>query len=217
MDSASPYQADGFYDRALAQGRHREITGGWWEETGRIQLDLLRGQGLRPAHRLLDLGAGALRLGCKAVPWLDPGHYWATDASAALMQRGWEVELDAAARARLPPTQLVQDADFVFPGVPEVDFAMVWGVFPHLPPDRMAQALRAVAGRFPRLTACLFTVFHPAPAGRGRPATHDSRAPWHVTGTQVQAAADAAGLTCTRHDGPLPRGQVLYVARAGHA
>jgi hypothetical protein len=64
----SPYDNPAIYDRALATGRHRQITGGWWEETGRIQLDLLRGQGMQPSHRLLDVGAGALRLGCKAVP-----------------------------------------------------------------------------------------------------------------------------------------------------
>ncbi len=61
----SPYDLPGFYDRALAQGRHREITGGWWEETGRIQLDLLTKQGMQPGHLLLDVGAGALRLGAR--------------------------------------------------------------------------------------------------------------------------------------------------------
>ncbi len=104
------------------------------------------------------------------MPLLNPGNYWATDASGALMRRGWEVELDPAAQARLPLSQLVQDADFAFPGVPSlIDFVMVWGVFPHLPPDRMAQALSAIARRFPGLTACLFTVFLPGPATGGVP------------------------------------------------
>lgn len=208
---ASPYDAPGFYDRALAQGRHRQITGGWWEETGRIQLDLLRKQGMQPGHRLLDVGAGALRLGCKAVPWLDPGNYWGTDASAALMRRGWEVELDAAAQARLPVAQLVEDAGFGFPGVPsDIAFVMVWGVFPHLPPARIAQALSAIASRFPRLHSGIFTVFLPAPATGGRPATHDDRAPWHVTETQVRSWAHAAALSCTRLPDRLPRGQTAF-------
>lgn len=211
---SSPYASRAVYDRALAAGRHREVTGGWWEETGRIQLDLLKEQGMAPGHRLLDVGAGALRLGCKAVPYLQAGHYWATDASGALMRRGWEVELDAAAQERLPPTHLVEDADFAFPGVPEdIDFVMIWGVFPHLPPDRMTQALGSVARRFPRLAACLFTVFHPSPATGGRPATHGDRAPWHVTETQVQAAADAAGMEAAPDPRRLPRSQVLYLAR----
>jgi hypothetical protein len=211
---SAPYDSPGFYDRALAAGRHREITGGWWEETGRIQLDLLRAQGMAPGHRLLDVGAGALRLGRKAVPFLDPGHYWATDASAALLRRGWEAELDPAAQARLPPAQLVPDADFAFPGIPtDIDYVMVWGVFPHLPPARMAQALAAVAASFPRLAACVFTVFLPGPATGGRPATHDDRAPWHVTEADVALSCRAAGLSCTRLPDRLPRTQVAYAAR----
>lgn len=217
MDPASPYLAPGFYDRALARGRHREVTGGWWEETGRIQLDLLKRHGMAPGHRLLDVGAGALRLGCKAVPFLDAGHYWATDASGALMRRGREVELDAAAQDRLPLSQLVEDAAFAFPGVPgDIDFVMIWGVFPHLPPACMAQALRRVAHQFPRMTACLFTVFLPAPATvpttGGRPATHADRAPWHVTEAEVHACTNDAALSCLRLPDRLPRGQTAFVA-----
>ncbi|HSF63336.1 MAG TPA: class I SAM-dependent methyltransferase, partial [Paracoccaceae bacterium] len=83
----SPYLVPGFYDTALAQGRHRDIVGGRWDETGRVQMAALQAEGLQPHHRLLDIGAGSLRLGCKAVPFLNPGHYWATDASRALMLR----------------------------------------------------------------------------------------------------------------------------------
>ena len=79
----SPYIVPGFYDRALADGRHRDIVGGRWDETGRLQIALLTARGLQPHHHLLDIGAGSLRLGCKAVPYLDPGHYWGTDASLA--------------------------------------------------------------------------------------------------------------------------------------
>jgi hypothetical protein len=208
---ASPYDVPGFYDRALAEGRHREITGGWWEETGRIQLDLLKTLGMQPLHRLLDVGAGALRLGCKAVPWLDSGHYWATDRSCALMRRGREVELDDAGRARLPLGQLVEDADFSFSGLPaDIDFVMIWGVFPHLPPDRIARALTSVAARFPDLTTCVFTVFLPAAPTGGRPATHDDRAPWHVTEAQVRACAQTAGLSCDCVPDRLPRGQTAF-------
>ena len=55
----SPYETPGFYDDAIAAGRHREITGGRWDETGRAQMTALLGAGLRPEHlsvnRLLDL------------------------------------------------------------------------------------------------------------------------------------------------------------------
>ncbi len=208
----SPYLAPGFYDRALDAGRHRQITGGWWEETGRLQLALLREAGLTPGDGLLDIGCGALRLGCKAVPFLDPGRYWGTDASGALMRRGREVELDDAARARLPLGQLVEDAVFAFPGVPgDLRFAIAWGVFTHLPLTALERCLASLA-RFGGLRAVLFTVFHPGPGGAGRPVTHADRPPYALGPAAVETAVRAAGFRAAPDDRRLPRGQVLYVA-----
>lgn len=212
---ASPYLTPGFYEAALARGRHRQIVGGWWEETGRIQLDLLRAEGLRPHHHILDIGAGSLRLGCKAVPFLDPGHYWATDASGALMRRGWEVELED--KARLSPAHLIEDAEFRFPGVPpDIDFAIAWGVFTHLPQDDLARALPRIRAVFPGLSMLLFTVFlSPGPgAARGGDdaVTHSDRAPYHYAPEAVMALCAGAGFRAQWRDIRLPRGQRLCVA-----
>lgn len=215
MPEISPYLAPSFYDRALAQGRHRQITGGWWEETGRIQLDLLREAGLQPHHRLLDIGAGALRLGCKAVPWLDPGNYWATDASGALMRRGWEVEL--ADKDRLPPDHLIEDADFAFPGIPpEIDYAIAFAVFTHLPTDNLARALPTIRRRFPALKHFLFTVFPEPRPDRPRSGddavTHPDRPPYHVALGSVLNLCQSAGFTARASTTRLPRGQMLVTA-----
>ena len=217
MRPSSPYLAPGFYADAIARGRHRDIVGGRWEETGRLQLALLRAEGMEPRHRLLDIGCGALRLGCKAVPWLEPGNYWGTDASAALMRRGWEVELGRA--PRLDPAQLVRDADFALPGIPPVDFAIAFAVFAHLPPGALGRALRALRAGSPGLQAFLFTVFlGPADASLRQPdgvVTHADRAPWHGEPGAVMAAAEAEGFRAEARLDRLPRGQVLFVARAG--
>ena len=215
--ASSPYLVPGFYDRALAQGRHRDIVGGRWEETGRLQLALLQAQGLQPHHRLLDIGAGALRLGCKAVPYLAPGHYHATDASRALMLRGREAELPDP--DRLPEAHLVEDAAFTFPGLPaHVDYLIAWGVFTHLPPEQTAQALARIAARWPAPRVILFTVFL-APEGQTGPVrqpdgvvTHPDRPPWHLTETALHTMAEAAGLAPIRQPDRLPRGQALFRA-----
>ena len=216
----SPYLVPGFYDRALRDGRHRDIVGGRWDETGRLQLALLQTQGLRPHHRLLDIGAGSLRLGCKAVPYLDPGQYWATDASRALMLRGRAVELPDP--DRLPDHHLVEDADFAFPGVPDqIDFTIAWGVLTHLPPHVTAHALTRIGQRAPGLGVILFTVFM-APDGQETTAlrqpdgvvTHPDRPPYHLTQTALVAMAKAAGLAVTRCPDRLPRGQVMWRATA---
>lgn len=215
----SPYHAPGFYDQALAKGRHRDIVGGRWKETGEIQMDILRGAGLQPQHRLLDIGAGALRLGCRAVPYLDPGNYWATDLSADLMRRGWETELGD--KDRLAPAHLVQDEDFSFPGLPtDFDYAIAFAVFTHLPMNHLRRALLSVRFRFPRLQSFLFTVFL-APDATAFLApvrqpdgvvTHALRAPYHMLAEDLSQLVAASGLRCTLPSARLPRGQVLVQA-----
>lgn len=218
MKPPSPYLAPGFYDRALAEGRHRAIVGGRWEETGRLQMQALQAAGLEPQHRLLDIGAGALRLGCRAVPFLEPGNYWATDASLALMQRGYDHEL--AGKDRLSPDHLIEDAAFAFPGVPhDIDFAMAFAVFTHLPEAALRGALARARAAFPGLQAFLFTVFlcPPGHGGAFRQAdgvvTHPDRPPWHLPQDRVETIVRGAGFTADFPGGMLPRGQALCVAR----
>jgi hypothetical protein len=212
---ASPYLAPGFYDKALAQGRHRDIVGGRWDETGRLQMQILQDHGLQPHHCLADIGAGSLRLGCKAVPYLDPGHYWATDASRALMLRGHETELPDP--TRLPLAHLIEDSDFALPGLPDVDFIMVWGVFTHLPPAQTRRALDRICRRWPRAQALLFTVFEAPPESFPGPyrqldgvVTHPDRPPWHIQPALLTAPPDWA---FARLDQRLPRGQALWLGR----
>lgn len=214
----SPYDAPGFYDRALAAGRHRDIVGGRWDETARAQMAALVDEGLLPDDRLLDIGCGALRLGHKAVAYLAPGHYWGTDASAALMQRGWEVELSPDLQTRLPRAHLVEDVDFAFPGLPEtIDMAIAFGVFTHLPDPALRPALRTLRARFPSLRKLLLTVFLCPADWRGplrQPdgvVTHAGRAPYHRTQAAVEADARTAGFSAAWRDRMLPRGQRLCV------
>jgi hypothetical protein len=210
----SPYLKPGFYDEALARGRHRDIVGGRWDETGRAQMALLRAEGLEPHHHLLDIGAGSLRLGCKAVPYLNQGHYWATDLSGALMARGHATEL--ADPTRLNPSHLIEDPDFTFPGVPAaITHAIAFAVFTHLPLDQLGPALTSIHSRFPALQSLLFTVFlHPQgqPASFRQPdgvVSHPDRAPYHFSADAVLSLTRSAGFAAAFTDARLPRGQTL--------
>ncbi len=217
MTLPSPYHAPGFYDVALAKGRHRDIVGGRWDETPRIVLPLLAQHGLQPTDHLLDIGAGALRLGRHLAPQV--AGYWATDRSRALMLKGWETELDDATRASLSQSRLIEDSAFSFPGIPAtITFALAFAVFTHLPADHLATALANLRPRFPALRRLTFTVFL-APEGHSGPyrqsdgvVTHPDRFPWHMTERQTLAIATTAGFTATRHDHRLPRGQTLFTA-----
>lgn len=215
----SPYHAPDFYRDALAKGRHRDIVGGRWEETGKIQMQLLLDAGLQPQHQLLDIGAGALRLGCKAVPYLDPGHYWATDLSGALMRQGHKTEL--ADPARLPTDHLIEDGNFDFPGLPaSITHALAFAVFTHLPINHLRRALTQMQARFPMLEVLLFTVFLAPDAATAltplrQPdgvVTHDTRAPYHMLAEDVEHLLRATGFTGAAQPQRLPRGQVLFRA-----
>ncbi|MFN7052109.1 MAG: class I SAM-dependent methyltransferase, partial [Gemmobacter sp.] len=128
----SPYHAPAFIPDAIAKGNHRAIIGGRWDETGIIQMRVLLAEGLRPKHRLLDIGCGPLRSGCRIV----------------------------GDRARLPKAQLVGDADFAFPGVPDhFDYLFCFAVFTHLPMNHLRRALLQIARRFTRFEKFIFTVF----------------------------------------------------------
>ena len=215
----SPYHQPGFYQKALATGRHRDIVGGRWDETGRIQMQLLLSAGLDRHDHLLDIGAGSLRLGCRAVPYLDPGHYWATDLSGDLLRRGYAVEL--ADSARLPENHLIEDADFAFPTVPDtITYAIAFALFTHLPLSHLTQALPTIRARFPKLKTLLFTAFLAPDPTTAQNAirqpdgvvTHPDRAPYHHLARDILASATNAGFDATLTDPHLPRGQRLCTA-----
>jgi hypothetical protein len=214
----SPYHSPGFYDAALAQGRHRDIVGGRWEETGLIQMQFLLEAGLEPQHHFLDIGAGSLRLGCRLVPYLQPDHYWATDLSGALLRRGYDLELSD--KSRLSPDHLIEDANFDFPGVPDsITHAVAFAVFTHLPLGHLARGLSQVRQRFPALEWLMFTVFLAPDDKFDAPlrqpdgvVTHPDRAPWHHRGAAVLATCQAAGFQAQALPTELPRGQVLFRA-----
>lgn len=68
---------------SISDGEHRAVVGGAWEQIGQLQLEILKAVGMKPSHRLLDIGCGSLRLGVRAVDYLDPEHYWGTDLHGA--------------------------------------------------------------------------------------------------------------------------------------
>ena len=137
MSSSLPTGPEG-----VAQLGHRRYVGGLWEEIGQLQFDFLVARGLRPQHVLLDIACGALRLGVKAIPYLEPEHYLGMDKEADLLRAGLELELPAALRQQQRP-QLLQGADFSFERFGRrVDVAMAQSLFTHLPPPLIEQCLQ---------------------------------------------------------------------------
>lgn len=163
----SPYYNPEALRRVVETNQHREAIGGLWEELGGLQLDFLKSQGMQPRHRLLDIGCGALRLGVKAVDYLDSGNYFGLDLSRELIDAGYEKELGAAQRARLPQSNLTANDQFDFSFLPEsIDYAIAQSVFTHLPLNHIRRCLSRLAphlapsGRF-FATAWIIPQEHP--------------------------------------------------------
>ena len=94
----------------IASLGHRAYVGGRWDEIGDLQWRFLLNHGLRPETFLLDIACGSLRLGCRAIPYLAPGHYLGIEKEAELLRVGVEQELGAELESRQQPRLLVDDS-----------------------------------------------------------------------------------------------------------
>jgi hypothetical protein len=203
----SSYYDESAVKRGVDAGIHREMIGGLWDEIGDLQMAFLRSQGLSSASSLLDIGCGSLRLGVRAVDYLDANKYWGTDLNHALMEAGYQKEIAPAGLAeKLPPGQLVEDGEFRFPGIPPVmDFAIAQSVFTHLPVRYLRQCLVSLGGHL-QGPCTFFATFFIVPAGEfdgafshqpGDVVTHPGQDPYHY---RLEDLSEAAQGTPWRMD-----------------
>ena len=140
VDDATPSQrAQG--PEGITQIGHRVYVGGKWDEIGDLQFAFLKQQGLRPEHVLLDIACGSLRLGVKAIPYMQPGHYLGIEKEQQLLDAGVGQELGEALLKSKSP-RLLCSADFAFEQFETpVDMAIAQSLFTHLPPPLIGLCL----------------------------------------------------------------------------
>lgn len=226
--ATNPYYDESFLRRLNNGKSHRALIGGNWDEMGDLQRDFLISQGLQPNHRLLDIGCGALRLGSKVVDYLDPAGYCGCDLVTELIDLGYDQELTAEQRLRLPRTNLwTTDRFDLGPMASPADFAMAQSVFSHLPPAYLRLCLSNLAEKTmpgARFFATFFFVDDSHPIaddcvqevpGRDDPVTtsalHD---PYHYWMADVRHAARSLPWDVRRNDDwKHPRGQQMIEFR----
>lgn len=122
---------------------HRKAVGGHWDQVGNRHIRLLKAQGLRPHHYVLEFGCGSLRCGHRTIRYLNPGHYFGIEIDRRLLEAGIEHELTP---------QIVEDKQpaFAINGelrlAPEhedqkFDFIVAQAVFTHFGPDALERFL----------------------------------------------------------------------------
>lgn len=208
--------------RELRQGLHREEVGGAWDEIGPLQCDYLVAQGLRPDHRLIDVGCGAMRGGIHFARYLDVGNYYGIDVNDTYIEAARRIEMPAAGVAdRVPDSNLkvtgTFDANF---GV-GFDYAIAQSVFTHLPMNYIRLCLSQLA-KVMVPGGTLYATFFEVPDDhpydldfrQDTVTTHSIRDPFHYPPSHLKwAAAEADWEFHHIGDWGHPRGQRMVKYR----
>ena len=136
-----------------------------WETIGRLQLEFLKSHGLKPNHKLLDIGCGCLRAGVHFIEYLRPGHYVGFDADPVLVEKGrTEILGDQVEQDKRPTLihtgemSLSEEWNGVF------DYAIAQSVLTHIP-EVDARRMATLAERVLNPGGQLFATFNPSQDG----------------------------------------------------
>lgn len=115
-----------------------------WLALGAMQFDYLLGHGLRPEHRMLEIGCGNLRAGWRFIRHLEPGHYYGIDISPDILAAAQETIVDMRLQEKLPTLTPVRDLTLRF--LPDAHFDVVHAhsVFSHSPLSVVEECLANV-------------------------------------------------------------------------
>jgi SAM-dependent methyltransferase len=204
---------------AVSRREHRNVIGGLWDELGQLQLDFMIREGLKPHHKLLDIGCGSLRGGIHFIRYLDRGNYVGIDPNISLLDAGYEIELASCGlKERVSRENLICTGDFDLP-FPEgaFDFALAQSVFSHVTLNTIRKCFERIASKIKvngAFYATFFEIPHKALSSEpfrhepGGAITQGSQDPYHYRFEDLKYAASER-LWAPRYIGGWnhPRGQ----------
>jgi ubiquinone/menaquinone biosynthesis C-methylase UbiE len=115
-----------------------------WEKIGRLQFEYLVKSGLRPEHKLLDIGCGNLRGGHLIIRHLMPHNYVGLDISREILLSALSVIEEFSLQNKVPYLFTVRDMDFSFLPENHFDWVHAHSVFSHCEQTNIEKCLRAV-------------------------------------------------------------------------
>lgn len=115
-----------------------------WLEVGDLQFCYLQEHGLKPDQRFLDLGCGNLRLGWRAIQFLNPGMYSGIDISPVILDAARKTISEFNLEAKQPALHLVESADYSFLPDDHFDIVYAHGVFTQTPIGVVEAVLKSV-------------------------------------------------------------------------
>ena len=134
QDHVSYYRAVMKSDAARShEGAVGSHTHDSWLKLGQMQFDYLRGHGLEPSMRMLEIGCGNLRAGRLFIDYLGPGQYYGMDISPDILFAAQETVARFGLQAKLPHLALVRDLRLEFLPGAHFDVVHAHSVFSHSP------------------------------------------------------------------------------------
>jgi SAM-dependent methyltransferase len=163
------YNKKGYLD---AYSEHTDIrverdphsaVGGMWEVTGRLQFDFLVNNGLKPHHRLLDIGCGTLRGGRHFIQYLNPRNYSGIDISPKAIEYGQKLVEQEGLSDKKPRLLVSRNKDLKFKEFDgEVfDYVLAQSVFTHLKPEHVEECFQHI-GRIMKQESVFFFTYNEA-------------------------------------------------------
>ena len=198
---------------------HRQRSGGLWDEMGKLQFDFLVAEGLKPEHKLLDIGCGCLRGGIHFIKYLASGNYFGVEKEKRRLDAALRFELPKEMSAQKNPKMVhMENFDFASLGA-KFDFALAQSLFSHLPLNPIIRCLLSVekvlqpAGRF---YATFFESpgpkfnLNPVVQRQGEPETYFDQNPFHYNREVFEWICQGTSLEAKyMGDWGHPRGQKM--------
>ncbi|REK90144.1 class I SAM-dependent methyltransferase [Streptomyces inhibens] len=115
-----------------------------WLALGEMQFDYLAEHGLKPGHRMLDIGCGNLRAGWRFISHLDAGNYYGIDISPDILIAAKRTLTTYELQDKLPHLTITQDLKLEFLPTAHFDVVHAHSVFSHSPLDVIDECLAHV-------------------------------------------------------------------------
>jgi SAM-dependent methyltransferase len=196
-------------DRRVAADPHRAI-GGMWQEIGTLQFNYLIQNGMKPKHKLLDIGCGTLRGGRLFIRYLEPAHYTGIDISPKALDYAETLIEAEGLRGKVPRLVLNKNKTLKFGEFAgeRFDLILAQSVFTHLLPEHINECFANIPHIMDDCSVFYFT-FRDAPEFEQR-GDFSFSYPFAF----FEELGRSKGLTVTlQSDYPHPRGQRMATAR----